>query len=41
VWRAEYAEILKKHPSAPALSAKLLVAAMDKWDQEVGAKKVK
>jgi len=41
VWRPEYAEILKKHPHAPALSAKLLVAAMDKWDQEVGAKKVK
>jgi putative spermidine/putrescine transport system substrate-binding protein len=41
VWRPEYSEILKKHPHAPALSAKLLVSAMDKWDQEVGAKKVK
>lgn len=40
VWRPEYSEILTKYPHTPALGVKDLVAAMDKWDQEVGAKKV-
>lgn len=41
VWRPEYAKWNKEMPNTPTLPTKQLVDAMDKWDREVGADRVK
>jgi putative spermidine/putrescine transport system substrate-binding protein len=39
--RPEYAQLLADHPHVVPLDAKAMVAAFQKWDQEVGAQKSK
>jgi putative spermidine/putrescine transport system substrate-binding protein len=39
--RPEYAQMLASHPHVVPLDAKAMVAAFQKWDQEVGAQKSK
>jgi putative spermidine/putrescine transport system substrate-binding protein len=40
-WRPEYAEMEKKYKIVAQLPVKDLVAAMDRWDKEVGAQRIK
>jgi putative spermidine/putrescine transport system substrate-binding protein len=39
--RAEYAQLLAQYPHAIPLDATAMVAAFQKWDQEIGARKSK
>jgi putative spermidine/putrescine transport system substrate-binding protein len=40
-WRPEYTDMERKYKVVPQLPVKLLVAAMDRWDKEVGAQRIK
>jgi putative spermidine/putrescine transport system substrate-binding protein len=40
-WRPEYTDMEKKYKVVPQLPVKPLVAAMDRWDKEVGAQRIK
>jgi putative spermidine/putrescine transport system substrate-binding protein len=40
-WRPEYVDMEKKYKIEAQLPAKLLVAAMDRWDKEIGADRIK
>jgi putative spermidine/putrescine transport system substrate-binding protein len=40
-WRPEYTDMEKKYKVVPQLPVKSLVAAMDRWDREVGAQRIK
>jgi putative spermidine/putrescine transport system substrate-binding protein len=40
-WRPEYTDMEKKYKVVPQLPPKLMVAAMDKWDKDVGAQRIK
>jgi putative spermidine/putrescine transport system substrate-binding protein len=40
-WRPEYSDMEKKYRIVPQLPVKELVEAMDRWDKEVGAQRIK
>ncbi len=40
-WRPEYTDMEKKYKIVPQLPVKDLIAAMDRWDKEVGAQRIK
>jgi putative spermidine/putrescine transport system substrate-binding protein len=40
-WRPEYTDMEKKYKIVPQLPVKELIAAMDRWDKEVGAQRIK
>jgi putative spermidine/putrescine transport system substrate-binding protein len=40
-WRPEYNDMEKKYKIVPQLPVKDLIAAMDRWDKEVGAQRIK
>src|SRR5262249_13481810 len=40
-WRPEYTDMDKKYKIVPQLPVKDLIAAMDRWDKEVGAQRIK
>ena len=40
-WRPEYTDMEKKYKVVAQLPPKLMVAAMDRWDKEVGAQRIK
>jgi putative spermidine/putrescine transport system substrate-binding protein len=40
-WRPEYTDMEKKYKIVPQLPVKELVAAMERWDKEVGAQRIK
>ena len=40
-WRPEYTDMEKKYTIVPQLPVKDLIAAMDRWDKEVGAQRIK
>jgi putative spermidine/putrescine transport system substrate-binding protein len=40
-WRPEYTDMEKKYKIVPQLPVKELIAAMDRWDREVGAQRIK
>lgn len=40
-WRTEYTDMEKKYKVVAQLPVKQLVAAMDRWDKEVGAQRIK
>ncbi len=40
-WRPEYTDMEKKYKIVPQLPVKDLVAAMDRWDKEIGAQRIK
>jgi putative spermidine/putrescine transport system substrate-binding protein len=40
-WRPEYTDMEKKFKVVPQLKPRDMVAAMDKWDKEVGAQRIK
>ncbi len=41
LWRPEYTDMEKKYKIEAQLPAKSLVAAMDRWDKEIGADRIK
>ena len=40
-WRPEYTDMERKYKIVPQLPVKELIAAMDRWDKEVGAQRIK
>jgi putative spermidine/putrescine transport system substrate-binding protein len=40
-WRPEYTDMDKRYKIVPQLPVKDLIAAMDRWDKEVGAQRIK
>jgi len=40
-WRPEYTDMEKKYRIVAQLPVKDLIAAMDRWDKEVGAQRIK
>jgi len=40
-WRPEYTDMEKRYKIVPQLPVKDLIAAMDRWDKDVGAQRIK